>query len=359
MITYTNGNMLAANVQALVNTVNTEGVMGKGIALHFKERFPENYAAYRAACKNGIMHVGAMFVTEVSELDGPKWIINFPTKSSWRKPSELSYIRDGLAALVQVIEQLNIRSIALPPLGCGNGGLDWKTVKPIIAEALGNLRGIEVTVYEPTGAQTALTARAGTDQLTPARTLVLEAIRRYGILDGACSLIQVQKLVYFMTRVCEGVKLESPFKLTFVAQLYGPYADNLRHAVRNMEGSFLRCDKPIADASASDRIYLDEARVDRFKAHLASQPMRAWHAVLDRACSIWEGFETPFDIELLATVDWLQNQSKRVLTVPELMQGIQSWPHAKGAERKAALFDARVVGIARARLAQFEHLLYG
>ena len=359
MITYTKGNMLAATAQALVNTVNTEGVMGKGIALHFKERFPENYAAYRAACKNGNVRVGAMFVTEVTDLSGPKWIINFPTKSSWRKPSELSYIRDGLTALVQVIEQLNIRSIALPPLGCGNGGLDWQTVKPVIEYAFADLSGVDVLVYEPAGAQIALITKVGTDQLTPARTLVLEAIRRYGILDGACSLIQVQKLVYFMTRVCEGMKLESPFKLAFVPQLYGPYADNLRHAVRNMEGSFLQCDKPIADASASDRIYLDEARVDRFKAHLASHPMRTWHAVLDRACTIWEGFETPFDIELLATVDWLQNQSKRVLSVRELMQGIQSWPHAKGAERKAALFDERVVSIARARLAKFKNLLYG
>lgn len=351
--------MLAANVQALVNTVNTEGVMGKGIALHFKERFPENYAAYRAACKNGTVRVGAMFVTEVSELDGPKWIINFPTKTNWRKPSALSYIRDGLKALVSVIHELGIRSIAVPPLGCGNGGLDWHIVKPMIECALAEINGLDVTVYEPAGAQAALKTKAGTDTLTPARTLLLEAIRRYGTLDGACSLIQVLKLVYFMTRVCEGMKLASPFRLEFKPNIYGPYADNLRHAVRNMEGSFLNCDKPIADASPSDLIYLDDARKDRIKAHLNSAEMRTWHTVLDQACAVWEGFETPFDIELLATVDWLQSQSTRVLSVPELMHGIKHWPHAKGAERKVALFDARVVGIARARLAQFDHLLYG
>jgi O-acetyl-ADP-ribose deacetylase (regulator of RNase III) len=358
MITYTKGNMLTANVEALVNPVNTEGVMGKGIALHFKERFPENYAAYRAACKNGSVQVGAMFVTEVFELDGPKWIINFPTKTSWRKPSELSYIRDGLQALVGVIHELGIRSIAVPPLGCGNGGLDWNIVKPMIEAALGEVNGLDVTVYEPAGAQASLKTKTGTDTLTPARTLLLEAIRRYGILDGACSLIQVQKLVYFMTRVCEGMKLTSPFKLEFKPNIYGPYADGLRHAVRNMEGSFLNCDKPIADASPSDLIHLDEARKDRIKAHLNSAEMRTWHGVIDRACAIWEGFETPFDIELLATVDWLQQQSNRVMTTPELMQGIRNWPHAKGAERKSLLFDERVVGIARDRLAAEANFLY-
>jgi O-acetyl-ADP-ribose deacetylase (regulator of RNase III) len=359
MITYTTGNLLTANAQALVNTVNTEGVMGKGIALHFKERFAENYAAYRTACKNGTVRVGEMFVTELHELAGPKWIVNFPTKTSWRKPSELRYIQDGLIALVKLIEQLGIRSIALPPLGCGNGGLDWNVVKPMIEAALGELDGLDVLVFEPSGPQAAIKAKVGTDQLTPARTLILEAIRRYGILDGACSLIQIQKLAYFMTRVCAGMGLDSPFKLVFKPNIYGPYADSLRPAVRNLEGSFLTCDKPIADASASDLVYLDDSRIDRFKAHLNTPEMRVWNAMLKRACSVWEGFETPFDIELLATVDWLQNQSNTVLSVPELMQGIRNWPHANGAKRKAELFDARVVGIARAHLEKFSDLLYG
>ena len=147
---YTNGNLLDARVEAVVNTVNTVGVMGKGIALMFKERFPENFARYAAACKEGEVRVGRMFVTPGMELGGPCWIINFPTKKHWRQPSQLEWVRDGLVALRKTIEEKRIRSIAIPALGCGNGGLEWHIVRPLLESALGDLEGVEIIVYEPT-----------------------------------------------------------------------------------------------------------------------------------------------------------------------------------------------------------------
>src|SRR5260370_362202 len=151
MITFTEGNLLDADVEALVNTVNTVGVMGKGIALMFKEAFPENYEAYRAACKSRDITIGRVFATERRDVfGGPKWIINFPTKEHWRSPSRLEWIDDGLVDLRSFIEEHAIRSIALPPLGSGNGGLDWSDVRPLIQRALESLRDVEVIVYEPT-----------------------------------------------------------------------------------------------------------------------------------------------------------------------------------------------------------------
>jgi len=149
LITYTTGNLLEAEAEALVNAVNTVGVMGKGIALAFKKRFPANMAAYAKACKAGEVQTGRMFITETGELLGPRWIINFPTKQHWRDPSRLIWIETGLADLRHFIEQNQVDSIALPALGCGSGGLAWVEVKALIERALGDLENVRVVVYKP------------------------------------------------------------------------------------------------------------------------------------------------------------------------------------------------------------------
>lgn len=150
MITLTHGNLLDADVEAVVNTVNTVGIMGKGIALMFKEKFPENFRAYARACEANEVQIGRMFVTESRELFGPRWIINFPTKTHWRVNTKIEWVEEGLEDLVRVIREKNIRSIAIPPLGCGNGGLNWQDVRPLIESALGELDGVNAIVYEPT-----------------------------------------------------------------------------------------------------------------------------------------------------------------------------------------------------------------
>ena len=149
MIRYIRGNLLQADTEAVVNAVNTVGVMGKGIALAFKQTYPANFAEYEAACKAQQVRSGCIFVTENRLPDGPRWIINFPTKRHWRQPSRLEWIEEGLADLRRVILDRQIRSIAIPPLGCGLGGLDWEQVRPAIADALSELPDTDVRVYEP------------------------------------------------------------------------------------------------------------------------------------------------------------------------------------------------------------------
>ena len=149
MIKYVQGNLLEAETEALVNAVNTVGVMGKGIARIFKEAFPENCRQYEAACKRHEISVGYMFVVEQCELLGPKWIVNFPTKQHWRQPSKLEWIVDGLVDLRKTIVQNRIRSIAVPALGCGNGGLDWCDARSAIDQALCELNDVNVLVFGP------------------------------------------------------------------------------------------------------------------------------------------------------------------------------------------------------------------
>jgi O-acetyl-ADP-ribose deacetylase (regulator of RNase III) len=150
VIEFTRGNLLNARVEALVNAVNTVGVMGKGIALQFKRTFPENFTAYAKACMQGEVMIGRMFVTNAVRAGGPGWIVNFPTKKDWRHPSKVEYVEAGLTDLIRVIERQKIRSIALPPLGCGLGGLDWAVVRPLIEATFAGLPSVRTVVFEPT-----------------------------------------------------------------------------------------------------------------------------------------------------------------------------------------------------------------
>jgi O-acetyl-ADP-ribose deacetylase (regulator of RNase III) len=148
MIRYTEGDLLRAPEQAITNAVNTVGVMGKGLALQFKQQFQENFRAYAAACRAGEMVVGRVHLTRREAVPGPRWIINFPTKQDWRHPSRLEWVESGLHDLRRVLLAEGIRSVALPKLGCGLGGLDWDAVRPLIESILGDLEGVEVVVYE-------------------------------------------------------------------------------------------------------------------------------------------------------------------------------------------------------------------
>ena len=149
MIKFVSGNLLESNAYALVNTVNTVGVMGKGIALQFKNEFPRNYTIYRKACLSHQLKMGQLLATgDRSLLLGDRLIINYPTKTHWRLPSEYSYIEQGLTALSLIIPERQITSIAIPALGCGNGGLDWMRVKEMICQYLAEF-GTAIEVYGP------------------------------------------------------------------------------------------------------------------------------------------------------------------------------------------------------------------
>src|SRR3954451_2786243 len=142
MIRVAHGNLLTADVQALVNTVNTVGVMGKGIALQFKRAYPANFSAYRTACERGDIRLGEMFLFDTA-IKGPRrYIINFPTKRHWKSSSRLADIEAGLSDLVRVVAEHSITSIAIPALGCGNGGLDWRQVRPLIEQACAQMPNV-------------------------------------------------------------------------------------------------------------------------------------------------------------------------------------------------------------------------
>ncbi|WP_431634933.1 type II toxin-antitoxin system antitoxin DNA ADP-ribosyl glycohydrolase DarG [Dyella sp. KULCS107] len=348
MIKFTQGNLLEARVEALVNTVNTVGVMGKGIALMFKERFADNFRSYVAACKAKEVRTGKMFVTEVRELDGPRWIVNFPTKQHWRGDSKIEWITEGLRDLRSFLIENKVKSIALPPLGSGNGGLDWTSVRPTIEEALAGL-DTEILVYEPTQKYQNIAKRRGIEKLTPARAVIAELVRRYWVLGMECSLLEIQKLAWFLERNIERAGL-TPLDLRFDAHKYGPYADRLRHLLEGLDGSYLHCDKRISDADPLDVIWFDDGRKAFVQTYLKSEA-KEYLSALEATAALIDGFESPFGMELLATVDWLLTKEGVQPTVPNLREGLRHWRGGSdAAARKDRLFDDRALSIALERL---------
>lgn len=351
MITLTHGNLLDADVEAVVNTVNTVGIMGKGIALMFKEKFPENFRAYARACEANEVQIGRMFVTESRELFGPRWIINFPTKTHWRVNTKIEWVEEGLEDLVRVIRQNNIRSIAIPPLGCGNGGLNWQDVRPLIESALGELDGINAIVYEPTVKYQNVAKRTGVEKLTPARALVAEMVRRYSLLGIECSILEVQKLGWFLERGVARFRVTDALNFKFQANKYGPYSHNLTKLLDSLDGSYLRCDKRLADADPLDLIWFNDAKYDRVQAYLNSGEGKQFSRVLEWASATIDGFESPLGMELLATVDWMMQHDNIDPTVEGVMEGLEGWAGGEAAgQRKLKIFDQRLVAIALEQL---------
>jgi O-acetyl-ADP-ribose deacetylase (regulator of RNase III) len=351
MIRFTQGNLLEAPVEAVVNTVNTVGVMGKGIALMFKERFPENNKAYEAACKTGQVKVGSMFITPGVELGGLRWIINFPTKQNWRNPSRLEWVETGLLDLKEEIVKKGIRSLAIPPLGCGNGGLEWSVVKPMIEDALGNLPGVEVVVFEPTAKYQNIAKKKGVEKLTPARALIAEVVRRYWILGIECTLVETQKLAWFLERFIDRMGLENPLDLRFEANRYGPYAYRLTKLLEGLDGSYLHCDKRMTDAEPMDTVWFEDTKRERLEFYLKSDEARGWLPVLDATDALIDGFQSPLGMEVLATLDWLHTRQGIPLTLVDMREGLSHWPAGESAaQRKVKLFNERLLQLAIERL---------
>ena len=346
MIRYTQGNLLEASAEALVNTVNEVGVMGKGVALMFSDAFPENARVYAKGAKDGQVRVGRMFVTHNPVLIGPKWIINFPTKKHWRHPSKLEWVRDGLEDLVRVIRERNIRSVALPPLGCGNGGLEWSQVKREIEATLSQLPEVEFIVYEPTMAYLNAPKRAGVEALTPARALIAELVRRYSVLGLDCTLLEVQKLAWFLSREIARLGLPDPLGLEFKPDKYGPYSDGLRHALNDLDGSYLHCERRLADARPFDLIRFEDSKRDVVAAYLASDEAKEYGPALERTAAIIDGFESPLGMELLATLDWVLTEHRAQPTLESVRASLAQWPGGRSASRrKQRLFDDRLLAI--------------
>ena len=351
MLTYRQGNLLEADVDAVVNTVNTVGVMGKGIALMFKDRYPENYRTYAAACKAGQVMTGRMLVIATGELNGPRYIINFPTKRHWRQPSRLEWIAEGLADLQRVVREHDIRSLALPPLGCGNGGLDWEAVRPLIEAAAAAMPGVQVIAFEPTAKYQNVAKREGVQKLTVPRALVAEAVRRYWVLGIECTLLEIQKLAWFLERAIQNQALEDVLDLRFQADRYGPYSPRLNHLLNALDGSYLRSDKRISDCGPMDTIGFADAKADVLATYLRSGDGKRYAPVLDETDRLIDGFQSPLGMELLATVDWLLRREQCAPTIEAVRQGLARWSGgAEAGQRKQALFDDQMLDLALHRL---------
>ncbi len=347
MIRYVQGNLLESGAEALVNTVNTVGVMGKGIALMFKERFADNYKRYRAASKAGELRTGHLFITEPNELRGPRWVVNFPTKQDWRAPSRMEWVREGLDELRRFIAENHVRSVAIPPLGAGNGGLEWQSVRAEIERALDGLTGTDIIVYEPTSTYQNVSKRDGVLKLTPARALIVELVRRYSVLGFECSLLEIQKLAWFLERAIGQSGLADPMNLRFAADRYGPYAQRLTHLLNDLDGSYLHCDKRIADAGPLDAIWFEPNQRERLEAYLSSSEVSMFSDSLEQVASLIDGFQSPYGLELLATVDWLISRNGVKASAEDIRHGLSNWPAGEQhAERKLALFDDRSIALA-------------
>lgn len=300
MIELRHGDILKAKADALVNTVNTAGVMGRGIALQFKKAFPEVFKAYESACKRGEVRVGEVLSYDLNRFEQPHFVINVPTKKHWRGKSRMEHIESGLRALVEEVKRLGVKSVAVPPLGCGLGGLDWADVRPQIEGAFKALPDVIVLLFEPKGAPSAqeMARDEKTPNMTEGRALLLGLMRRYlaAVMDPTVTLLEIHKLMYFMQESGQ------PLKLSYTKGPYGPYAENLRHVLTHIEGHFIvgygdaadDPEKPIEPQS--DAIVAAE---DFLTSH------RRVHERFDRVVNLIDGFETPFGMELLSTVHWV------------------------------------------------------
>ena len=335
MIEYRSGDILKSEAEALVNTVNCVGVMGRGVALQFKNAFPENFKAYAAACKREQVQPGRMFVFETGQLTPPRYIINFPTKRHWRGKSRIEDIEAGLVALVAEIRARRIRSIALPPLGAGLGGLDWSAdVRPRVEAALRALDDVQVIVYEPYGAPASdvMKHRREVPKMTAGRAALVELMRRYlgGLLDPFVTLLEVHKLMYFLQEAGE------PLRLRYKAAPYGPYAENLRHVLHAIEGHLIAGYDDGGDAPDKP-LTLVPGAVDEAAAFIAEH--RETRERFDRVAALVEGFESPFGLELLSTVHWVLRHEP-VHTLPDVVARTYAWNDRK------RQFTPRQIGIA-------------
>ncbi|MGH1471640.1 MAG: type II toxin-antitoxin system antitoxin DNA ADP-ribosyl glycohydrolase DarG [Cellvibrionaceae bacterium] len=323
MIKFTSGDILRADAEAIVNTVNCVGVMGRGIALQFKKAWPDNFKEYAAACKQNEVKPGSMFIVETGQLTNPKYIVNFPTKRHWRGASKIEDVELGLHALARDIKEKGIKSIAIPPLGSGLGGLDWADVREVIESILSDLDDVEILVYEPKGApeNDKMAKNRKVPQMTAGRAVLIELMQRYlsGLLDPAVTLLEVHKLLYFMQSTGE------PLKLKYQKAQYGPYAQNLRHVLNTIEGHFISGYADGGDAPDKE-LKLVPGAVDEAAAFLKQHPDSLGR--FEKVAELVEGFESPFGLELLASVHWVL-EHENAQGADDVVQKIHSWNERK------------------------------
>lgn len=337
-ITFKKGDMFNEQVQAVVNTVNCVGVMGKGVALEFKNRWPANFKAYKKLCDTKELAPGQMFVFDTKELfasEGPRYLVNFPTKAHWRSKSKISYVEDGLDALVKAILEHGIKSIAIPPLGCGNGGLDWADVRPLIVSKLEDLQDVEIVIFPPMDAVDEPEHAHSKLTMTYERAMLLKTLNDLErFFDGSFDRISLQKLAYFLQA------LGIDFKLKFARNDHGPYSETLKKAYlafedHGMISGFTTGDRQ-AHVTPSGCAVADE--------YLSSQTNRGGDETVGRLSKLVQGYESPYGLELLSSVHWLAHHENHY-PVEKIITEMQGWN-----ENKRNSFDDEAIRSAYQRL---------
>ncbi len=338
MIEYLKGNILHEQSDAIVNTVNTVGVMGKGLALQFKKAFPHNYKIYKSACDNKSLNTGQVLSVSMESMNPPYYIMNFPTKAHWKGKSKIEFIEEGLDALKKEVNQLGLKSVSIPALGSGLGGLNWSDVRELVESKLSQMPEVEWRIFPPQDAPSAksMPNKTTKPRMTIGRAAVLSLIDRYlnKGLAYELTLLEVQKLVYFLTASGENLN-----KVQFSKHHYGPYADVLRHVLNKMEGHFISGyadgeNKPdisielLSDAAIQADHYLKEnqSTLDRF----------------NEVSELLEGFESPYGMELISTVHWVATQeipqSKNNLA--DIIKAVHNWSERKSNMKPAHIKSA-------------------
>lgn len=351
MFSFVKGNIINSSKEAVVNTVNTVGVMGKGIALEFKQVYPQNYELYKKACAIGNVKIGQMLITETHLYENPKFIINFPTKKDYKHPSKLQYITEGLIDLKKRIIELNIKSIAIPPLGCGNGKLKWTEVKPLIIEALIDLQNIEVEIYEPSESAYTELAKAKKENLkiglTTSRAMVLKLFDGYRILGYDLTRLEAQKLGYFLQRFGEDLRCN------FVKERYGPYSKELDYLLDRIDGVYLMGMKK-KNAKVFEHLNLIEEKIEEVNNYIVRNCIDSQKQRLIKLFNLIEGFESPLGMELLATVDFvILNNPQLVNHSDKITNLVHNWN-----QRKKEVMKKEFIDISLQRLLQFKDVLY-
>jgi len=338
MIEVTQGNLLEAPAEALVNTVNTVGIMGRGIALQFKQAYPKMFRDYERACKAGEVRLGKVHVFDLGGLvGGPHWIINFPTKAHWRADSRMPDIEAGLNDLVATIRRLRIRSIAIPPLGCGNGGLEWNKVRPRIEAALAEVPEVKALIYAPDGAPkaSAMPNRTERPKMTMGQAALIALIDRYlkGFLDPLVSLLEIHKLMYFMQEAGQ------PLRLNFEAKNFGPYATNLRQVLIRLEKHYTQGYGDGKD-NPTQPIELLPGAVEEADRFLEGD--EGIRSRMDRVTLLIEGFEDPYGMELLSSVHWVMREHPEARVNSEAaIEAVHQWnPRKKRTLKKEHIVTA-------------------
>ena len=324
MVEIVQGDLFEADAAALVNPVHCAGLMKRGLCRQFKTRFPDNFEQYKAACDAGALAPGDVLVHDRGGLFGdgqhPRYVLNVATKDHWRDASSAPHIESGMAALVDEVTAHDIASLAVPALGCGGGGLDWPTVRPLLTTPLKSLDGVRALVYAPRSANAEGSPDADDrPTMTRGRALLLSVLDAYATPGDTVSPHAAHNLAFLLQGAGEDLRL------TFEPGTYGLRAAGLTAVLRWIEGAFIAGYDP-SHQDSSFRVRPPAVGVARDT--LSDHPTASER--LGRIQALIGDYDAPEALELLATVGWLTRHDAQARRRPEAaVRAVQDWSRRK------------------------------